>query len=125
MAELYIPDSDLEFSTTRGSGAGGQHRNKVETVVVIKHKPTGIVVRCENERSQHRNRETALRWLRAKIYEQAEAERLGNTKRLRREQVGSGMRGDKRRTIRMQDGQVVDHVTGRHWRLREYLNGEW
>lgn len=123
--DVLIADRDLEFSTTRGSGAGGQNRNKVETVVVLKHRPTGIVVRCETERSQHRNRELALRWLRAKIWE-AEAETArGKTAANRKVQVGSGMRGDKRRTIRMQDGAVTDHVSGRRWELRRYLSGEW
>src|SRR5262245_27706860 len=57
--EVTLNDKDLEFGTTRGSGPGGQNRNKVETVVVLKHKPSGIVVRCETERSQQRNRELA------------------------------------------------------------------
>lgn len=123
--EVVIADRDLEFTATRGSGAGGQNRNKVETVAVLRHKPTGIVVRCETERSQHRNRDMAMRWLRAKLWA-LQRETSGNARAAdRKGQVGSGMRGDKRRTIRAQDDNVVDHVSGRRWKMREYLSGEW
>lgn len=125
VTELYVPDRDLEYKTTKGSGAGGQHRNKVETVVVLTHKPSGISVRCESERSQHQNRQLAYQWLMARLYERASTEQLGEAERMRREQVGSGMRGDKRRTIRTQDEQVIDHISGRHWKLKQYLSGEW
>ncbi len=124
-AELRIAPGDLDWVTCRGSGAGGQHRNKTESCAVVTHRPTGLAVRCESERSQHQNRETALALLRARLHA-AEVERRSAARADdRRRQVGSGMRGDKRRTIRCQDGVVVDHPTGRTWTLRAYERGEW
>ena len=120
-----VKPSDVEWTTTRGSGPGGQHRNVTESCVVATHRPTGVTVRCDSERSQHQNRRLALETLSARIHAAQEAasqrERAGE----RRTQVGSGMRGDKRRTIRERDGQVNDHVTGRRWSLDSYLSGRW
>jgi peptide chain release factor 1 len=124
-AELRLAPGDLEWVTCRGSGAGGQHRNKTESCVMITHKPTGLTVRCESERSQHQNRETALALLRARLHAAELARRGAARSADRRRQVGSGMRGDKRRTIRCQEGVVVDHLTGRTWTLRAYQRGEW
>jgi peptide chain release factor 1 len=122
---IAIAERELEWSTCRASGAGGQNLQKTDSAVQLVHLPTGITVRCENERSQHANRVAALATLRARIAaarrEAADAERAAD----RRRQVGSGMRGDKRRTVRVQDGSVVDHATGRTWRLRDYLRGDW
>lgn len=123
--EVVISERDIEWVATRGSGAGGQARNKVSSAVQMRHLPTGIMVRCEGERSQHQNRKTALAILRARIWEARQSAADGTAAAVRRAQVGSGQRGDKRRTVREQEGQVVDHVTGRRWRLREYLRGEW
>ncbi len=123
--ELTIADRDLEWSTCRASGSGGQHLQKTDSAVLLTHIPTGMQVRAEGVRSQLQNRIVALATLRARLAalqrELAQAERS----RLRRDQIGSGMRGDKRRTVRVQDGSVVDHETGRTWRLRDYLRGEW
>lgn len=124
-AQVKLDPSDLEVSTTRGSGPGGQNRNKVETCVVIKHRPSGLTVRCESERSQHQNRAAALALLRARLWEAEQSRQLGARADQRKQQVGSGMRGDKRRTIRVQDGTVVDHVTRQRWRFRDYERGEW
>jgi peptide chain release factor 1 len=124
-AQLRLDERDLEISTTRDSGPGGQNRNKVETCVVIKYLPTGLMVRCASERSQHKNRQIALALLKAKVWEaQVEAEKK-SLDASRKSQIGSGMRGDKRRTIRCQDGVVKDHVTNKEWRLKEYLRGDW
>jgi peptide chain release factor 1 len=124
-AELRIAEGDLAWVSCRGSGAGGQHRNKTESAVIVTHRPTGLAVRCESERSQHQNRATAISLLRARLFA-AETERRSATLAAdRRRQVGSGMRGDKRRTIRCQDGAVTDHLTGRTWTLRDYQRGEW
>ena len=124
-AQVRLDPRDLDMDFCRGSGAGGQKRNKTESAVVIRHVPSGLVVRCETERSQHQNRATALALLRSRLWAAEQERRAGGIAATRRAQVGSGMRGDKRRTVRVQDGAVTDHVTGRRWALREYLRGEW
>lgn len=123
--QVRVDDRDLDWSTCRGSGAGGQHRNVTESAVQVTHKPTGLMVRCESERSQMQNRATALALLRTRLWEAQQAQTTQARAAERKQQVGIGARGDKRRTIRVQDGQVNDHVTGRHWNLREYLRGDW
>ena len=124
-AEVRVEERDLEWSTCRGTGAGGQKRNKTDSTVIVKHRPTGMQVRCETSRSQLVNREAALALLRARLWEAAEAARRGARADDRRRQIGSGMRGDKRRTIRCQDGTVVDHVSGRSWAFKRYERGQW
>lgn len=124
-AELHLDPRDLHIIATRGTGPGGQARNTTDSCIQVTHKPTGIQVRCDTERSQHQNRASALASLRARLWEEEQRRLAGDRASARRAQVGSGMRGDKRRTIRAQDDQVHDHVTGRRWRLREYLKGEW
>lgn len=120
-----LPAHDLEVSTCRASGSGGQHLQKTDSAVQVKHIPTGLIVRCETERSQGYNRETAIAILRARLHElqlgHAHAERASE----RRRQIGSGQRGDKRRTIAVQRGSVVDHVSGRAWRFADYERGKW
>lgn len=124
-SDVVLKDSDLVIRTCRGSGAGGQHRNKTESAVQVQHVPTGLTVRCESERSQPQNRVTALAVLRARILDLKVNGAADDRARDRRTQVGAGMRADKRRTIRYQDGTVNDHVTGRSWKLRDYLKGQW
>lgn len=123
-AEVEIRDDDLEWSTCRGSGAGGQHRNKTESAVIVKHGPSGVSVRCESERSQRQNRATALGLLRARLLAAKEAATTAAYNAGRRDQLGSGMRGDKRRTVQMQNGLVVDHVRERRVEVRTYLRGD-
>lgn len=123
--QVVINDGDLDWKFCRGSGAGGQHRNVTDSAVVLTHKPSGIVVRCESERSQHSNKETALEVLRARLWDAAHNQESAQASSSRREQVGSGMRGDKRRTIRSQDGVVTDHVLNKQWQLKRYLRGDW
>jgi len=118
---LSIPERDLEISVCRGSGAGGQHRNKTESAVMMKHVPTGVIVRCESERSQIQNRASALEVLRARLGAAARTGAHLDRNAGRREQL----EGSKRRTVRVPDGQVVDHLTGRVWKLRDYLKGTW
>lgn len=122
--QICIPDRDITRSVTRGSGAGGQHRNKVETAVVLKHKPTGVTVRSECHRSQHRNEQEAMALLHARVaaLEQATVNQQRETNR--RQQVGVGSsRAAKRRTYRFQDGRVTDHITGKKGSLKKVLRG--
>jgi peptide chain release factor 1 len=123
--ELELDPRDLVISTCRASGNGGQHLQRTESAVQIKHVPTGVMVRCESERSQLQNRASALAVLRARLLEREREGRRTERERARREQAGSGMRGDKRRTVRCQDATVTDHVTGQRWSLREYERGDW
>lgn len=123
--QFALRTEDLDITTCRGSGAGGQHRNVTDSAVQITHRPTGLQVRCETERSQVQNKASAMALLRARLWE-AERERVAGARAQdRKQQVGSGMRGDKRRTVAVQRDEVVDHVTGRRWRLKDYLRGEW
>jgi peptide chain release factor 1 len=123
-AEVRLDDRDLEFKACRGSGAGGQHRNTTDSAVQVTHKPTGIQVRVESERSQHQNKELAKALLRARLLE-AEHHRLSTTRNgKRKSQVGSGMRGDKRRTVALQRDQVTDHITGKQVSAKQYLRGQ-
>lgn len=120
-----LNERDVDISTTRGGGPGGQNRNKIESCVIATHRPTGVTVRIDNERSQHQNRAMALKVLAAKLA-QADRERLeAQRARERKDQAGSGMRGDKVRTYRQQDDQVTDHRTGQKWRLAKWLRGDW
>jgi peptide chain release factor 1 len=123
--ELVIREEDLEWSMCRASGKGGQHLQKTDSAVQLFHLPTGIRVRSEGERSQRQNRTVALQMVRdrlGKIQRDLAAEERAVA---RRGQIGSGMRGDKRRTVRVQDDTVHDHVTGRVWRYRDYVRGAW
>lgn len=123
--EIQLDERDLEETMMRGSGAGGQHRNKTDSAVRLRHRPTGLVVRCESERDQSQNRRIARAVMRTRLWE-LEQTRIGTARdTTRRAQVGSGMRGDKRRTVRTQDDQVVDAISGRSWRFKDYERGIW
>jgi len=123
-AEVRLDDRDLDVKTCRGSGAGGQHRNKTDSAVVITHLPTGLVVRCEGERSQHQNRDEAMRMLRARLLQRRQDEVTGARASERRQQVGSGMRGDKIRTVAIQRDQVTDHRNDKRITVKAFLRGD-
>lgn len=120
-----IARKDVDEKTTKGSGAGGQHRNKTESCVVVTHRPTGVSVRCESQRSQHQNRALAWALLRERVAALDADRRRQQRDDVRRQQVGSGMRGDKVRTIRMQDGVVTCERSGRKTSWRAYARGDW
>jgi len=122
--ELAILESDLDWETTKGSGAGGQNRQKNETAVRVRHIPTGTVAYCCDERSQHRNKAKALEVLRARLYAKMMRESQDIENAARKTQVGSGQRGDKVRTYRFQDDRVVDHRIGKKIRLADVLDGD-
>lgn len=115
---------DVEITTTRGSGPGGQHRNTTDSCVLATHKPSRISVRIDG-RSQHQNRRLALDLLAERLRQVDSAAQATSENAVRRQQVGSGERGDKIRTYRVRDNQVTDHRTGRKQRLETYLRGEW
>ncbi len=124
-SSLHIRDQDLTIQTTKGSGAGGQHRNTTETAIQITHRPSGIQVRCESERSQSQNRRIALSLLRAKLLEQQATASTTARNVDRRNQIGTGQRGDKVRTVRVQDGIVTDERTKRKTTFKRYSEGDF
>ncbi len=108
-----INPNDLEISFFRSSGPGGQNVNKVETAVRVLHKPTGVVVASQTERSQNANKESALTILRSKLYEEMQRQQASSLGALRREQIGSMERSEKIRTYNFPDDRVTDHRIGK------------
>ena len=119
-----IKESDCEVTTCRGSGPGGQNRNKTDSAVQIKHKPTGMIVRCETERSQKQNKETAFALLASRLAASDQKDESRYVRDSRTRQIGSGERSDKIRTVQMQNGQVVNHVSGKKCSVEKYLKGD-
>ena len=110
--EVEINPDDLEIDTYRSSGAGGQHVNKTESAIRITHKPTGIVVACQNERSQFKNRDMAMKMLRSKLYDMKLSEQQKKIADERKSQVGTGDRSERIRTYNYPQGRVTDHRIG-------------
>ena len=110
--EVQIDPGDLQIDTYRSGGAGGQHVNKTESAIRITHTPTGLVVECQDERSQHKNRDRAMKILRTKLYEMQQQALDKERASERRSQVGSGDRSERVRTYNYPQGRVTDHRIG-------------
>ena len=123
--EVEINPDDLQIDTYRSSGAGGQHVNKTESAIRITHIPTGIVVACQDERSQHKNREAAMKMLRSRLYDKMEKERSESIAADRKSQVGTGDRSERIRTYNFPQGRMTDHRIGLTlYKLEQIMNGD-
>jgi peptide chain release factor 1 len=123
--EVEIPESDIDVEVFRSSGAGGQNVQKNSTAVRLTHKPTGMVVVCQDERSQLQNRLRALSILRARLFELAEQKRRNELEADRRSQVGTGERSEKIRTYNYPQNRVTDHRIGlSNYNLPAVMDGD-
>ena len=123
--DIEINPADLQIDTYRSGGAGGQHVNKTESAIRITHLPTGVVVECQDERSQHKNKDRAMKILRSKLYEARQEELASQRAGERRSQVGSGDRSERIRTYNYPQGRVTDHRIGLTLhRLEQVLAGD-
>ena len=124
--EFTIDPKDLQIDTFRSSGAGGQHVNKTESAIRITHLPTGVVVECQDERSQYKNKDKAMRILRSKLYEAEQAKQNAAIAAERKSQVGSGDRSERIRTYNFPQNRVTDHRLtgdGKNFNLAPILDG--
>ena len=123
--ELEINPADLKIDTFRSSGAGGQHINKTSSAIRVTHLPTGTVVECQDERSQFKNKEKALKVLRARLFDAAQREHDEAIASDRRSQVGTGDRSERIRTYNFPQGRVTDHRIGLTlYKLDSVMNGD-
>ncbi len=123
--DVSIDPGDLRIDTFRSSGAGGQHINKTSSAIRVTHLPTGLVVECQDERSQYKNKDKALRVLRSRLYQIEKEKRDAETAAARRQQVGSGDRSERIRTYNFPQGRVTDHrINMTLYRLDGVMNGD-
>ena len=123
--EFELDPADLKIDTFRSSGAGGQHINKTSSAIRVTHIPTGMVVECQDERSQYKNKDRAMKILRSKLYEAEQEKQHAAIAAQRRSQVGSGMRNERIRTYNFPQGRVTDHRIGLTlYRLDDVMNGD-
>ncbi len=123
--EFEILDKDLRIDTYRSSGAGGQHINKTDSAIRITHLPTGIVVTCQDERSQLKNRDKAMMILKAKLYDFYQGQKNKEYADNRKAQVGTGDRSERIRTYNFPQGRITDHRIGyTAYNLLDFMNGD-
>jgi peptide chain release factor 1 len=123
--DFVINPADLQVDTFRASGAGGQHVNKTESAIRITHLPTGTVVECQDERSQHKNRDRAMKILASRLYEEEQRKQNELLAAERKSQVGTGDRSERIRTYNYPQGRVTDHRIGLSlYKLEQFLNGD-
>lgn len=122
--ELEIDPNDLKIDTFRSSGAGGQHINKTSSAIRITHLPTGMVVECQDERSQYKNKDKALKVLKSRLLKEKQDKQASEIAENRKMQVGTGDRSERIRTYNYPQGRVTDHRIGLTlYKLEEILNG--
>lgn len=123
--DVAINPADLQIDTYRASGAGGQHINKTESAIRITHLPSGLVVTCQDQRSQHKNKDKAMKILRSKLYEMAQEQQNSEVAQARKSQVGSGDRSERIRTYNFPQGRVTDHRIGLTlYKIEEIMDGD-
>ena len=125
--EFTIDPKDLQIDTFRSSGAGGQHVNKTESAIRITHLPTGTVVECQDERSQYKNKDRAMKILRSKLYEAQQEKQNAAIAAQRKSQVGTGDRSGKIRTYNFPQNRVTDHrltVDVKNFNIAAVINGD-
>ncbi len=123
--DVDINPNDLRIDTYRASGAGGQHINKTDSAIRITHIPTGLVVACQDERSQHKNKDRAMKILRSKLYEIAQQQQANEVAQDRKSQVGTGDRSERIRTYNYPQGRVTDHrINLTLYKLDQVLDGD-
>ena len=122
---IYINESEVKESFIRSSGPGGQHVNKTESAIRVTHIPTGVVVTCQDESSQHKNKDKALKVLRSKIYEIQEAEQNKERADQRKSMVSTGDRSAKIRTYNFPQGRMTDHrINLTLYKLNDIMDGD-